>query len=275
MKNYTTRFAPSPTGYLHLGHAYSALFAKAQGQKLILRIEDIDRGRCRSEFVEAIFEDLNWLGLDWQEPVRFQSKHFSEYQSALSDLQDKDLLYPCFCTRKDIQREIKMADRAPHGPDGVLYPGTCRAFSQTEQAERMAAHQPFALRLKMDQAIECAGPLTWIDLSAGEQRATPEIFGDVVLARKDVPTSYHLAVSLDDHLQGIDLVTRGEDLFHASHLHRLLQALLGYNVPTYHHHKLLVDDTGKRFAKRDRSLTLKSLRESGSTPEEIYRKIGV
>lgn len=274
-----TRFAPSPSGYLHLGHAYSAGFAWSRAQQshgsFILRIEDIDLIRCKPEFEQAIFDDLAWLGLHWQTPVRRQSDHLADYQTALARLDEMGLLYPCFCTRKQIQEEIEKAASAPHGPDGALYPGTCRALSKSERQERLLAGERPALRLDMKAACHMVGRLTWHDHDQGEQIATPEIFGDAVLARKDTPTSYHLSVTLDDHLQGVTLVTRGEDLFAASHIHRLLQALLELNVPAYHHHPLLCGEDGKRFAKRDRSLTLRSLREQGVSPEEIFKRIGL
>lgn len=269
MLQETTRFAPSPTGHLHLGHAYSALFSAEQGERFLLRIEDIDQGRCRAEFVEAIYEDLAWLGLNWETPVRIQSQHMDTYRQALTTLEERGLLYPCFCTRKEIQAEIEQAGHAPHGPDGVHYPGTCRHLSPAQREDLKAKGKAFALRLDMAPAIKQAGPLTWHDRCAGIQTATPEIFGDVVLARKDTPTSYHLSVTVDDHLQDISLVTRGEDLFHASHVHRLLQALLDLNVPDYHHHALLKGRDGKRFAKRDKSLTIRSLRESDHSREQV------
>ncbi len=272
-----TRFAPSPTGYLHLGHAYSALFAVEQarqaGGRFLLRIEDIDRSRCRPEFEDAIHEDLAWLGLEWETPVRRQSDHLDDYAAVLDKLTGLGLLYPCFCTRKDIQREIAGADNAPHGPDGPVYPGICRNLSATERKQRIAEDQPHALRLDVAAALRQTGRLDWLDREAGTVEARPEIFGDVVLARKDTPTSYHLAVTLDDHLQGVTLVTRGTDLFEATHIHRLLQALLSLDTPAYHHHPLLLGTDGKRFAKRDRSLTLRSLRESGGTAEDVRRMI--
>ncbi|WP_430473221.1 tRNA glutamyl-Q(34) synthetase GluQRS [Thalassospira lucentensis] len=268
-----TRFAPSPTGYLHLGHAASALFCAKQAGldgRFLLRIEDIDQTRCRPEFLSAIYEDLAWLGLRWEDPVRIQSDHFADYQNVLDRLTEMGLLYPCFCTRKDIQAEVARIGNAPHGPDGALYPGTCRHCSATERAERIEAGESYALRLDMDGAIKQAGPeLVWFDRALGKQIATPQIFGDVVLARKDTPTSYHLSVTHDDHLQGVTLVTRGQDLFFASHLHRLLQELLGYDVPEYHHHGLLTGADGKRFAKRDKSKTLRSMREDGTTPPQV------
>jgi len=264
----TTRFAPSPTGLLHLGHAVSARFARdeAKGGRFLLRIEDIDRGRCREEFVAAIFEDLAWLGLAWEPDVRRQSLHFADYAKALERLGGMDLLYPCFCTRADIK---EMAG-APQGPDGPIYSGRCRPLSEAEREERRAAGQPFALRLKMDEASRMAGPLSWQDLSAGIQTARPEQFGDVVLARKDTPASYHLAVTWDDALQGVTLVTRGADLFAASHLHRLLQALLDLPVPRWHHHPLVTDAEGRRLAKRDGAPSIRSLRERGLAPDQVF-----
>ena len=269
-----TRFAPSPTGHLHLGHAYSALFAEAQGTRFLVRIEDIDTGRCRPKFDQAILDDLAWLGLAWEIPVRRQSAHMDDYAGALNALATRDLLYPCFCTRRDIQTEITAAGHAPHSPDGPVYPGICRNLSSAERDERLAIGTPHALRLKMDRAIAAAGPLIWHDAEAGPQQARPEIFGDIVLARKDTPTSYHLAVTVDDYLQGVTLVTRGQDLFEASHIHRLLQALLGYKAPTYNHHKLLTDAQGKRFAKRDKAQTLQSLRAAGHTPADVRAMVG-
>lgn len=268
-----TRFAPSPTGHLHLGHAYSALFSAEKGQHFILRIEDIDPTRCRPEYIEAIYQDLKWLGLSWPTPVRCQSQHMPDYQTALSQLDQLGLLYPCFCTRKEIQAELAKSQHAPHGPDGALYPQTCRTLSADQRAEKIAHGLPYALRLDMAKACALAGPLFWHDVQQGRQRATPEIFGDVVLARKDTPTSYHLAVCVDDNLQNITLVTRGQDLFFASHLHRLLQALLQLQTPDYHHHPLLRDETGKRYAKRDKALTLQQLRAQGHSPDDILRLI--
>ncbi len=268
-----TRFAPSPTGYLHLGHAYSALVgwraARAAGGRFLLRIEDIDGSRCRPELAEAIPEDLAWLGLDWDGPVRRQSQHFRDYRAALDRLDAQGLLYPCFCTRAAIKAEIAGAVAAPHGVDGPLYPGTCRRLSESMRAERMAGGEPFALRLDAAQALARTGPLAWEDEVAGLVAAAPLDHGDVVLARKDTPTSYHLAVTVDDALQGVTLVTRGADLFAATHIHRLLQALLGLPTPRYRHHRLLTDATGRRYAKRDHAPTLRALREAGHRPEAV------
>jgi glutamyl-Q tRNA(Asp) synthetase len=278
-----TRFAPSPTGLIHLGSAYSALFAEREARKtegrFLLRIEDIDQTRCRPEFTAAIFEDLAWVGLRWEEPVRRQSEHFADYRAALARLQAMELVYPCFCTRTEIMAEIAAAGGAPHLADshaaeGPLYPGTCRRLSAYERAARLELGDDHALRLDVAKASTRAGPLVWRDRGRGEQPARPELLGDVVLARKDTPASYHLAVTHDDHLQGVSLVTRGEDLFVATHTHRLLQALLGYATPEYLHHKLLLGPDGRRFAKRDRSLTLRALREAGRTPAEVRKMAG-
>lgn len=268
----TTRFAPSPTGWLHLGHAFAALFAarEADGGRFLIRLEDIDATRARPEYEEAIFEDLAWLGLSWEKPVRRQSDHLDDYRAALSQLEAQGLLYPCFCTRREIQDEIARAGNAPQGPDGPLYPGTCRHLDADERQQRLASGVAYALRLDVSKALKLLdAPLTFTELSRGEVTADPSIFGDVVLARKDTPASYHLAVVVDDALQGITLVTRGEDLLPATHLHRLLQHLLGLPVPRWHHHRLITDETGKRLAKRDDARSLRSLREAGWTPERV------
>jgi glutamyl-Q tRNA(Asp) synthetase len=271
-----TRFAPSPTGYLHLGHAHAALFAAraAVDGRFLLRIEDIDSTRCRRQFEDTICEDLAWLGLHWEQPVRRQSEHMDDYARALDALRAMELLYPCFCTRKDVATEIARAGVAPHGPDGPLYPGTCRTLPAEERARRMAEGAPFALRLDMARAVERAGPLAWRDRGAGIVTAEPARFGDVVLARKETPASYHLAVTVDDALQGVTLVTRGDDLFAATHVHRLLQALLGLPTPGYHHHRLLVDDTGRRLAKRNRAATIRGLRATGHNPAQVRAMAG-
>ncbi len=273
----TTRFAPSPTGYLHLGHAYSALFAyraAGAGGRFLLRIEDVDRTRCRPEFEAAILEDLAWLGLRWEQPVRRQSEHMDEYRAALMRLEADGLLYPCFCTRAEIAAEIARSGAAPHGPDGPVYPGTCRHLAEQDRAARRESGKPFALRLDVARAIALAGELAWRDRGRGLIEARPERFGDVVLARKETPTSYHLSVTLDDALQGVTLVTRGTDLFEATHIQRLLQALLGLPTPEYHHHALVRDVDGKRLAKRDEAPTLRALRAAGKTPEEVGAMAG-
>jgi glutamyl-Q tRNA(Asp) synthetase len=267
-----TRFAPSPTGLLHLGHAYAALYAWRRardagggGGRFLLRLEDIDEGRCREEFAGAIVRDLAWLGLDWDGEVRRQSRHLADYRAALARLEADGLLYPCFCTRADIARALD----APQGPEGPVYPGTCRALAEAERAQKIAAGRSYALRLDVAQALARTGPLAWQDELAGTVAADPLALGDVVLGRKDAPTSYHLAVALDDAAQGVSLVTRGSDLFAATHVHRLLQALFDLPVPLYHHHRLLTDAGGRRLAKRDKALTLASLRQSGLAPEAV------
>ncbi len=272
-----TRFAPSPTGYLHVGHAASALtgwrVAKDADGHFILRIEDIDATRCRREFERAIYEDLAWLGLTWDEPVRRQSEHMADYAAALERLDILGVLYPCFCTRQEIAAEIAAAANASHGPDGPLYPGTCRALSASERADRMA-RLPYALRIDAAAAAALAGPLSWEEEGRGMIAVEPAKLGDAVLARKEVATSYHLAVTVDDALQGVTLVTRGEDLFHATHLHRLLQALLGLAAPRYRHHMLLTSADGRRLAKRDGALTIRALRAAGRTPPEVRAMAG-
>lgn len=266
---------------MHLGHAYAALFAehaaRARDGAFLLRIEDIDGTRCRPEFDAAILRDLGWLGVVWDGPPRRQSEHLDDYRAALARLEAAGLLYPCFCTRRGIAAEIAAAAGAPHappGPDGPPYPGTCRALGAATRAARVAAGEDHALRLDVAAARRQAGALRWTDLDAGVVVAHPEAFGDVVLARKETPTSYHLAVTVDDALQGITLVTRGDDLRPATDVHRLLQALLGLPTPAYRFHRLLTDTAGRRLAKRDRAETLCALREAGCAPGEIRRRVG-
>ena len=264
-----TRFAPSPTGDLHLGHAYSALLAADLAARergiFLLRTEDIDITRCRAEHESANLQDLRWLGLSWPEPVRRQSAHFCFYQTALDRLQEMGLLYRCFLSR----RELGDALSAPHGAPVEAPTDTDQLLTEAERQRRLDAGAPFSLRLRMERALERTGPLVWTDRQYGTQQSRPEMFGDVVLARRDIPTSYHLAVTLDDALQGVTLVTRGEDLLNATHIHRLLQALLGLPTPDYLHHALLLDDDGKRLAKRDQSITIRELRNSGYGREEV------
>lgn len=274
-----TRFAPSPTGHLHKGHAWSALTAyeKALNEngKFLLRIEDIDFNRCSRGDTAQILEDLAWLGIEWDKPVRIQSEHLADYTAATKSLQDQGLLYPCFCTRKDIQREIEAAGHAPHGSEGPLYPGTCRRLSEDERRARIASGEPYALRLDLSKALEIIGSrLTWQDSIHGEQIARPEELGDAVIVRKDIGTSYHLAVVVDDGLQGVTDIVRGVDLFESTHLHRVLQQLLDLPAPVYHHHKLLTDDEGRRLAKRDKSITLKRLKGSGVSAAELKKELG-
>jgi glutamyl-Q tRNA(Asp) synthetase len=276
-----TRFAPSPTGLLHLGHAFSAYHAwkraRDAGGRFLLRLEDIDPGRCRPEYHDAILEDLAWLGLDWDGPVRVQSRHLADYRGVLDGLAAEGLVYPCFCTRADIAREVAASASAPHGPDGaVLYPGTCRRLSAAERAERIAAGVAFALRLDMVAAMGAAAMrpgLFYHEEGEGRIACHPERFGDVVLGRKDAPASYHLCVTHDDALQGVTLVTRGVDLRPATDLHRLLQALMGWGEPAYAHHRLLTDAAGKRLAKRDKAVTLRSLRADGLSARAIIQRL--
>lgn len=277
---FVTRFAPSPTGLLHLGHAYSALFAHqtalACGGRFLLRIEDIDHTRCRAEFEQAIIDDLRWLGLRWEAPAWRQSTRTDIYLGALARLRDRGLIYPCFCTRQQIRQEIVHSASAPHGPGGeMLYPGTCRGLDAAEAGRRIARGQPHAWRLDVAAALARTGPLQWYDIRGGWQDCRAQDFGDVVLARKDVPTSYHLAVTVDDAAQGVSLVTRGEDLFQATHVHRLLQALLGLATPHYYHHNLVAGADGQRLAKRNRSASLRYFRERGETPDGIWTKLGL
>jgi glutamyl-Q tRNA(Asp) synthetase len=267
-----TRFAPSPTGYLHVGHAFSALLAwrraRVAGGRFLLRLEDIDPARCRPEYATAIQQDLAWLGIDWDGPMRTQSEHLGDYADVLNNLRARGLIYPCFCSRADIQRRVIAA--APHGPDGgSTYPGTCRGLSEADRAAR--ADQPYALRLNMAHAL--IPGLTFEEAGEGTIVADPARFGDVVLARKDTPTSYHLCVTHDDAMQGVTLVTRGEDLKQATHLHRLLQALMGWPTPVYAHHRLLTDTAGRRLAKRDRAVTLRELRAAGVKPDELRDRL--
>jgi glutamyl-Q tRNA(Asp) synthetase len=279
---FTTRFAPSPTGLLHRGHAFSALTvhdaARAAGGRFILRIEDIDQTRCRPEHEAAIFEDLAWLGLDWETPVRRQSDHLGDYAAVIEDLNGRGLLYRCFRTRREIMEGI---GQAPHGPAEAVRPGP---HSPAEEARLLDEGRPFAWRLSLDRAREALGA-AWTDLAfveegtgpAGETgliRARPETAGDVVLARKDAGVAYHLAATHDDALQGVTHVIRGHDLFEAVHIQRLIQALMGWPAPIYRHHRLLTGPDGKRYAKRDRSQTLAELRTGGMTPQALRVELG-
>jgi glutamyl-Q tRNA(Asp) synthetase len=283
------RFAPSPNGHLHLGHAYSALLnfdmARAAGGRLLLRIEDIDQTRCRPEFEAAIYEDLAWLGVEWERPVRRQSDHFEEYRAALGKLGAMRLTFPSFETRAELAHLV--ADRESHArwprdPDGVpLYPGTARLMPDDERKVRVASGEPYAIRLDMAAAQEWAGPLRWTEQGAGPQGergeipAQPEAWGDVVLGRKDTPTSYHLSVVIDDALQGVTDVARGHDLFWSTGVHRLLQVLLGLPAPIYRHHRLILDADGRKLSKSTRSTGLRELRAQGMTPHDIRRLVGL
>lgn len=274
-----TRFAPSPSGLLHAGHAFSALFAEASARRgngrFLLRIEDIDFTRCKATHEKSLLEDLTWLGLEWEEPVLRQSEHLEQYTAATETLSHRGLLYPCFCTRKDILAEIEQAGAAPHGSSELLYPGICRGLSNDERESRKARGEEFALRLDLQKALEATNgvELIWHDRRKGPQIAKPERLGDAVLARKDIHCSYHIAVVIDDALQAISLVTRGEDLFDATHLHRLLQTLLHLPVPEYEHHSLIKDDDGIRLAKRRQSATLRDLRKSGVVAGDLRMQL--
>jgi glutamyl-Q tRNA(Asp) synthetase len=280
------RFAPSPNGELHLGHALSALVgseaARAAGGRFLLRIEDIDTGRSRSEYVAGIFADLRWLGLTWEEPVLFQSTRFAAYAEATSRLEAMGLLYPCFATRA----EIEAAATGAEDPDGApLYPGLWKGRSATEVAKRKAAGEPFALRIDMDKALAAARArlgdrrLTFCELGEDGRpevvAAEPALWGDAVIVRKDTPSSYHLAVVVDDAWQGVTHVTRGRDLYAATHLHRLLQVLLDLPEPLYRHHRLVTDTQGRKLAKSARDTSLRCLREAGATPAEVRRLVGL
>ena len=271
-----TRFAPSPTGELHLGSAYSAWTgwhrAREAGGTFLVRIEDIDIRRCKRVYETAILDDLRWLGFHWDGEVRRQSDHFADYGRALDRLDERGLVYPCFCSRADIEREIAASGHAPHGPDGPLYPGTCRHLTPQQRRERMLAGREHCMRLDAAQAAMQAGPYHFVDETLGRIEGQPTLLGDFVIARKDTPTSYHLSVTVDDHLQGITLVTRGIDVLPSTHAHGLLQKLLGYETPLYAHHRLLTDASGRRFAKRDRDMTIRAMRESGMTAAQVVDK---
>ena len=279
-QSVVTRFAPSPTGELHLGSAYSAWTgwhrAREAGGTFLVRIEDIDIRRRKREYETSILADLKWLGFDWDGDVRRQSEHFATYGKALDKLDRRGLVYPCFCSRAAIERELAASVNAPHGQlhgqDGPLYPGTCRHLSVAERRDHIAAGHEHCLRLDCDRAAGQAGPYHFVDESLGRIEGQPRLMGDFVIARKDTPTSYHLSVTVDDHLQGVTLVTRGMDVLPSTHVHVLLQKLLGYAVPHYAHHRLLTDATGRRFAKRDRDMTIQTMRESGMAPEEVVAR---
>lgn len=268
-----TRFAPSPTGRLHLGHAYSALFAKEcahqTGGEFVMRIEDTDHTRCRPEFYTAIHDDLAALDLSPDRETPLQSTRMDHYKAALNKLEQMDLIYPCFCTRADIARSVT----APHGPDGTFYPGTCRHLSTDEREARKATTE-FALRLNTQKAAKLAGPLTYTELMTdpGEKSVDYSKIDDVVLGRKDIGTSYNLAVVVDDAADGATLITRGADILEATGVHRLLQSLLNLPTPFYAHHELVVDDTGRRLAKRMDDLALRTLLDQGQSPETIIQE---
>jgi glutamyl-Q tRNA(Asp) synthetase len=288
MKQPVLRFAPSPNGYLHLGHALSALIdfemSGSLGGRFLLRIEDIDAARCRPEFEEAIYEDLAWLGTSWEEPVRRQSENLDAYAQALAKLEAQGLVYPSFESRAEIARHIAQHAGAPwpHDPDGSpLYPGTAKHLRAEERARRIAAGEPYALRLDMGAAMQRTGPLTWVEIGTDPKQdhetlmAEPQKWGDVVLARKDTPTSYHLSVVVDDALQGVTHVVRGQDLYQATSVHRVLQTLLGLPAPLYHHHRLILDAEGHKLSKSTQATALRELRQQGKTPADIRRMVGL
>jgi glutamyl-Q tRNA(Asp) synthetase len=283
------RFAPSPNGYLHLGHAYSALLnfelAQQGGGRFLLRIEDIDPVRCRPEFAQAIDQDLAWLGMTWEQPVRRQSQHLADYRAALDELIGMGLVYPSFESRAEIAKWVAERDAEkpwPRDPDGApLYPGTARDLPVAERERLSGRGVPYALRLDMAAAIARIGPFAWTELGAGPAGETgvvaarPEAWGDVILARKETPTSYHLSVVIDDALQGVTEVVRGQDLFHATSVHRLLQALLGLPAPRYRHHQLIRDADGQKLSKSSRATALRDLRAAGASPTDIRHRIGI
>jgi glutamyl-Q tRNA(Asp) synthetase len=293
MTTPTFRFAPSPNGYLHLGHALSALLnfdmAQRSGGRFLLRIEDIDQTRCRPTYEAAIYQDLAWIGLHWEEPVRRQSAHFDAYRAALGRLDAMGLIYPSFESRAEIARLVAERERAapwPRDPEGVpLYPGNAKEMPAGERRRRQDAGDPFALRLDMaiatSLASRCEAPVAWSETGVGPNGETgavladPAAWGDVILARKDVPASYHLAVVVDDAHQGVTHVVRGEDLFHATSLHCLLQHLLGLPQPLYHHHRLIRDVDGRKLSKSGYATGLRELRADGATPADIRRMIGL
>ena len=271
------RFAPSPNGYLHLGHAYSALTNFADAQKargrFLLRIEDIDRTRSRPEFEAAIYADLAWLGIAWETPARRQSEHMAEYAAALARLEAMGLVYASFMSRAEIAAATAAPGR-PRDPDGApLYPGDERSEDAETQARRRAEGGPYALRLRMSQAMAMAGPLAWDEDGIGTVDARPERWGDVIIARKETPTSYHLAVVVDDAAQGVSDVVRGRDLHEATAVHVLLQRLLGLPSPRYRHHRLIVDAEGRKLAKSDGDTSLRQLRQAGATPADVSRMV--
>jgi glutamyl-Q tRNA(Asp) synthetase len=283
------RFAPSPNGYLHLGHAFSALLnfdlARQAGGRFLLRIEDIDATRCKPEFETAIYEDLAWLGISWETPVRRQSEHFTEYRAALERLMALGVVYPAFESRAEIARLIAEQEKRapwPRDPDGApLYPGAARALPPEARRRLMQSGAPYALRLDMAAACARAGQLNWVERGEGPQcetgtvAADPAAWGDVIVARKETPTSYHLAVVVDDALQGITEVVRGQDLFWSTSVHRLLQQLLGLPRAPYRHHPLIRDATGQKLSKSTKATGLRELRAAGVTPAEVRRRVGL
>jgi len=279
MKTIRTRFAPSPTGYLHLGHALAAKVAfdlarSVQGGEFLLRHEDIDGERVREEYYRAIEDDMQWLGLPWDGPVVRQTDRTEAYGAAMEKLRQAGLLYPCFCTRREIREEIARMGGAPHDGEAPPYPGTCRNLPDDVRQARIASGDSHAWRLDAAAIAERTGPLTFTDLRFGEIEVEPLLSGDVVIARKDIGVAYHLAVVVDDAWQEISHVTRGEDLLSSTHVHRLLQAWFGLPEPVYFHHRLVTDANGNRLAKRDESMALRHLRGLGMTPHHVLQMIG-
>ena len=272
-----TRFAPSPTGHLHLGHLYAALFARdlaaKHGGRFLLRYEDIDVTRVRDIYYTQIEDDLHWAGLEWEQPTLRQTSRLKFYQDAMEELKSLGVVYPCFCTRKDIQRELDNLTRAPHGPDGPLYPGTCKQLTQGEIAANISEGIEPSWRLDSEEAQKITGALSFTDSRLGKKRVNHTLLGDVVLSRKDIGTSYHIAVVVDDAFQNITDVTRGKDLLESTHIHRILQSLLELPQPRYHHHDLVCDSQGKRLAKRDNALAIKQLRTEGMTLTKLQQQI--
>lgn len=268
-----TRFAPSPSGPLHVGHLLAALQARrladAHGGNCLLRVEDIDTRAQHQEYLQLMYEDLAWLGLHFDGAVMVQTRRFGVYRSVLEQLRGMGLLYPCFCTRSDIKNQLAEMGRAPHATLGYIYPGTCRQLPPELVEEKLAAGVPHCWRLDMQRVQDLIGCPTWHDMIRGTQRCVPVEYGDVVLARKDFPASYHLCVVVDDAAQGVTHVTRGADLFDATHIHRALQGVLGLPVPRYCHHALLRDNAGKRLAKRDGARSIASLRAAGFTAQQV------
>lgn len=285
------RFAPSPNGHLHLGHAYSAIYtwnrAQELGARFLLRIEDIDLVRCSNAFVDQVLDDLAWLGLRWEQPVRRQSEHFDDFREAVGTLDQLGVLYPCFATRKEIREAVAGSPDHPLDPEGApVYPGISKTLPDDKRTALLASKTPHSLRIDMAKALEIAGAGPGRDLSFQENGSGPRgetgllvinpmIWGDVVIARKDVPTSYHLSVVIDDALQGVTHVTRGQDLFYTTPIHRLLQVLLDLPEPAYEHHGLIRDDAGRRLSKSARDRSILSLRNEGHSPEDIYAMIGL
>ena len=278
-RSVVTRFAPSPSGPLHVGHLLAALQARrladAHGGRCLLRVEDIDTRAQHPEYLELMYEDLNWLGLKFDGEVMVQTRRFDVYGKVLENLRRMGLLYPCFCTRSEIKAQLAEMGRAPHATLGYLYPGTCSHLPDSEVQERLAAGVPHSWRLNMRRVQDLVGCPVWHDMHRGTQRCVPTEYGDVVLARKDFPASYHLCVVVDDAAQGVTHVTRGADLFESTHIHRALQAVLGLPVPQYCHHSLLRDNSGKRLAKRDGARSIASLRESGYSPQQVLDSLQI